>query len=613
MEGKEGLVQELINGGYLKTPRIIDAFRAIARADFVLSEYAQEAYGNYPLPIGYGQTISQPLTVAFMLELLDPQEGEKILDIGAGSGWQTALLAHAVSESQTNADGTQNNADNIQRMSASSRRRSAGHVVTIERISELCEYARKNIEKYGFISRGVVEFFCQDATAEIPDGPYDKIIAAAAASRDIPDEWRRKLKVGGRIVAPIDNSIWRFTKKSRPAGSGARFASTEVEAAETEWKEEEFPGFAFVPLVSRAPSSQLPASRQRNKKFFSRPLLPTSYFLLLAFAAFVAFAAFAYQIYWPHADFRGSKSIMIEQGLGSRKIGAFLKQGGVIDSKWVFVTYVSLKGVASDLKPGFYIWNDTVTIPELVRDLRRGGTNERAITIPEGWTTREIAEYFLRENIVSQNDFLRLVGKDGVSRFRADFSFLTDAPQNAGLEGYLFPDTYRIFRDASLESIVAKTLTNFDRKLTSDLREEITRQKKTIFDIVRMASLIEKEVVSDEDRAIVSGILWKRLRLSIPLQVDATVLYAKSLTSHLSPFTSRVLIEDTLIDSPYNTYKYYGLPPGPIANSGISAIRAAIYPQESDYFYYLSAPDGRTIFSRTLEEHNAAVRKYLTK
>lgn len=573
MEGKEGLVQELINGGYLKTPRIIDAFRAIARADFVLSEYAQEAYGNYPLPIGYGQTISQPLTVAFMLELLDPQEGEKILDIGAGSGWQSALLAAVVSGNQE------------------ARSKNQGRVIALERIPELCDFAKRNIEKYGFISRGVVQFFCQDATAEIPDGPYDKIIAAAAASRDIPDAWRAKLKVGGRIVAPINSSIWRFTKKS-----------------ETEWKEEEFPGFAFVPLVTNNQKSVIynPQPTTRNPRI-RRVIILGGLLLVICYLLFV------WQIYWPHADFRGSKSIMIEQGLGSRKIGAFLKQGGVIDSKWVFVTYVSLKGVASDLKPGFYIWNDTVTIPELVRDLRRGGTNERAITIPEGWTTREIAEYFLRENIVSQNDFLRLVGKDGVSRFRADFSFLTDAPQNAGLEGYLFPDTYRIFRDASLESIVAKTLTNFDRKLTSDLREEITRQKKTIFDIVRMASLIEKEVVSDEDRAIVSGILWKRLRLSIPLQVDATVLYAKSLTSHFSPLTSRVLIEDTLIDSPYNTYKYYGLPPGPIANSGISAIRAAIYPQESDYFYYLSAPDGRTIFSRTLEEHNAAVRKYLTK
>ncbi|MDO8664534.1 MAG: endolytic transglycosylase MltG [Candidatus Liptonbacteria bacterium] len=578
---KEKLIQGLMKEGYLKTPGIIDAFRVIDRKDFVLPEYRSEAYGNYPLPIGYGQTISQPLTVAFMLELLDPREGEKILDIGAGSGWTTALLSQIVG--------------------------SSGGVFSIERIPELCAFAKSNLEKYGFLTGGKTQFFCQDATAEIPDGPYDKIIAAAAiapgspssaASQDIPDEWRRKLKVGGRIVAPIGGSIWRFIKKS-----------------EIEWKEEEFSGFAFVPLVTdnQQPTTYNQFSVTDNLQLTTYNWWMWRVIVLCGLLLVVSFWLLVWQVYWPHADFRGSKSITIEQGLGSRKIGKFLKQEGVIDSKWAFVTYVSLKGIASDLKPGFYIWNDTITIPELVRDLRRGGTNERAITIPEGWTTREIAEYFFRENIASQNDFLRLVGKDGVSRFRADFSFLADAPKNTGLEGYLFPDTYRIFRDASLESIVVKMLANFDRKLTADLREEITRQKKKIFDIVRMASLIEKEVVSVEDRALVAGVLWKRLRLDIPLQVDATVVYAKSQISNLKSQISKVTIEDTKIDSPYNTYKYYGLPPGPIANPGISAIRAALYPQESEYFYYLSAPDGRTIFSRTLEEHNAAVRKYLTK
>lgn len=589
------LIEELTSDGYLKTAEIANAFRAIDRADFVLPGYRNEAYGNYPLPILAGQTISQPLTVAFMLELLEPKAGDIVLDIGAGSGWQTALLAHIVRAQSANGKG-----------------QSVGKIIAVERIPELCEFAKNNIEKYGFIRDGVVEFHCQDATAAIPDGPYDKIIAAAAALKDIPDEWRQKLKIGGKIVAPIAGSIWRFTKRQE----------TGDKRQEIIWEEEEFPGFAFVPLVTdnvqprqrrgspRAATTDNPSSVTDNLRLitYNWPRALISCVSLLV----VSFSLFVYEIALPHTDFDGSKNAVIETGMGSRKIGLLLKQEGFIDSKWAFVLYVSLAGIASDLKPGTYEWHDAVTIIELARDLKRGGTNERSITIPEGWTAREIAEYVGAENPALRANMLRVTGNPA-ERFKGEFPFLLKTPPEAGLEGYLFPDTYRVFRDALAEDIIRKMLTNFDQKLTPELREEIRRQNKTVFDIVRTASLIEKEVVSDEDRALVSGILWKRLRLGIPLQVDATVLYAKQSTINNQQPTTRISAEDTKIDSPYNTYKYYGLPPGPIANPGISAIRAAIYPQESEFLYYLSAPDGRTIFSRTLDEHNAAIRKYLTK
>ena len=205
MNSKESLISSLITEGYLKTPEIIDAFRTIAREDFVPEELRQEAYGNYPLPIGEGQTISQPLTVAFLLELLEPRAGNKILDIGAGSGWTTALLAYIVGEK--------------------------GKVFGIERIQKLCELGRKNLAKYFDESR--TKIICGDGTKGLPEkAPFDKILTGAAASRDIPQAWREQLKVGGRIVAPVGGSIWLYVKKS-----------------ETELEEKEFPGFVFVPLI----------------------------------------------------------------------------------------------------------------------------------------------------------------------------------------------------------------------------------------------------------------------------------------------------------------------------------------------------------------------------
>ncbi|MFZ5559461.1 MAG: protein-L-isoaspartate O-methyltransferase, partial [Patescibacteria group bacterium] len=179
----EELINQLIKEGYLKTSLIIEAFRKIKREDFVLEELKEEADINAPLPIGYGQTISQPLTVAFMLELLQPQPGDKILDIGSGSGWQTAMLAYCVKPN--------------------------GKVFAIERIPELVEFGKKNISKYNFlapyrtegsgsgIEKRIVEFILGDGSRGYKkEAPFDKIIAAASAEK-IPEEWKEQLKIGG--------------------------------------------------------------------------------------------------------------------------------------------------------------------------------------------------------------------------------------------------------------------------------------------------------------------------------------------------------------------------------------------------------------------------------
>lgn len=234
---------------------------------------------------------------------------------------------------------------------------------------------------------------------------------------------------------------------------------------------------------------------------------------------------------------------------------------------------------------------------------------ELMITIPEGFNLLEIEKRLNEAGIASAQNISAFTIKD-FKNFSgtSSYDFLRDAPDDASFEGFLFPDTYRFWPDSSLEAIVKKFLDNFDKKLTPAWRAEIKKQNKKIYDVVIMASLIEKEVKSDKDRALVSGILWKRLEAKMKLDVDYTICYIKA---QQGKNCGNITADDKKIDSPYNTYLYKGLPKGPIANPGEAALKAAIFPEASPYWYYLSTPDGRTIFSKTLDEHNAAKRKYL--
>lgn len=248
---------------------------------------------------------------------------------------------------------------------------------------------------------------------------------------------------------------------------------------------------------------------------------------------------------------------------------------------------------------------------------------EETIQILEGWTSRDIGQYFERAGKWQSEEFLEVTGFPQVDYRRnkdlprpkdlsTDFSFLADKPEYYGLEGYLFPDTYRIYASSTVTDVIYKMLSNFDEKLTPPMRADIKAQGKTVYSIVTMASIIEKEAALDyqkndnRDARIISGIFWYRLKIGQALQSDATLSY---ILSDNEPSHSGQDLENTSL---YNTYKYRGLPPGPICNPGRLAIEAAIYPLATDYNYFLT-PKGKDtiVYAKSYEEHLQNKYKYL--
>jgi UPF0755 protein len=252
---------------------------------------------------------------------------------------------------------------------------------------------------------------------------------------------------------------------------------------------------------------------------------------------------------------------VVERGEGTRDIARNLQKEGLISSSPLFRLFVLITGISGKLQAGTYIFSPSLSALEISRKLATGDVLKERVTIVEGWTINDIAKYLEQRNLSSAKEVMAY----------ADF------------EGYLFPDTYLVTKEEELKDVMGRMLENFEVKVTAELREEIKRQKKTLSDIVIMASLLEKELQSFEDKTIAADVLWKRLDIGMALQVDASPI----------------------------TYEQRGLPEKPIANPGLKSIEAAIYPQESLYLYYLSTPEGVTIFSKTLEEHNVAKVRYL--
>jgi UPF0755 protein len=312
----------------------------------------------------------------------------------------------------------------------------------------------------------------------------------------------------------------------------------------------------------------------------------------------LVFLFFCFEIYVPVNPSSNETIIYtVQKGWGDSKIADNLKELGIIRSSYFLQFYAVLSLKHSTLQAGEYSLSSKMSIHEIVNKMTRGDIIRNKVIVLEGWNIQNIGEYLESKDICKKDYFVSLTKSD----YSDKFDFLADKPKKEGIEGYLFPDTYEVGKKVTCEDVVNAMLVNFGKKLTVELRAEIKNQKKSIFDIITVASMIEKEVRSLEDKKIVSGIIWKRLAIGMPLQIDATIVY---ITGNPNIFT-----KDKSINSPYNTYKYYGLPKGPISNPGINSITSAIYPTKTNYLFYLT--DGITHFSETLEQHNAARLKYL--
>ena len=325
------------------------------------------------------------------------------------------------------------------------------------------------------------------------------------------------------------------------------------------------------------------------------------------------------QVYLPTNSISQPADFTITQGEGVKIIGAHLKQINLINSQFIFETLVYLRQNETKFLAGKYSIKSPISLNQLVDLLTTNPlSQDKEIKVLEGWSVQQIGQYLENNGYKQTEELLEVVGFPTIDYrqhpelpklvdFTKQYQFLQDKPTWLGLEGYLFPDTYRVYYNFSVEDLTRKMLNNFDKKLTVKMRQEIDRQERTIFEVITMASLIEKEASNSQDKKIVADVFYKRLLAGMSLQSCATVNYL------LGRPKEQLTYQDIKIVSPYNTYLHAGLPPGPICNPGIDSIEAAIWPTKTEYWYFLSDPtDINLIFSKNKAEHDRNKIKYLS-
>ena len=293
------------------------------------------------------------------------------------------------------------------------------------------------------------------------------------------------------------------------------------------------------------------------------------------------------------------RDFAVKQGTTSAAVARDLEERAFVPSAFFVQAYVALHGLDTEFKAGTFRISRSMTPRQIVAKLTDKAPSEK-VTLVEGATVRDLAELLEERGIAAAESVVACVKSCAF-----EHAFLAEKPRGVDLEGYLFPDTYALHAGMGVPEILDVFLTNFGRRVNEERRAKAKAMDHTLHEVITMASLIEREVTETEDRKIVSGILWRRLELGIPLGVDASTLYA------VGKRGSHPTAEDLQSDSPYNTRKRKGMPPGPINNPGLDAIDAALDPTDTEYLFYLTDENGAVHYARTNAEHEANKDRYL--
>ncbi len=291
-----------------------------------------------------------------------------------------------------------------------------------------------------------------------------------------------------------------------------------------------------------------------------------------------------------------AKTVVIERGMRVGQIIETLRSQEVIGSAAFFRAYILLKGNASKIRAGEYVFQPRVTPAQVLDQLMKGDFATRRVTIPEGWTVREIARNLAKSQLVDPDRF--------VAKTQDTSLILSLGLPVTSLEGYLFPDTYEIYRPKDEEEVIRKLVGRFQEVYAKEFGTRTKEIGMSQNDVVTLASIVEKETADADERPLIASVFLNRLKIGMPLATDPAVIYG------IPNFDGNLTKQHLTTPGPYNTYLNPGLPPTPISSPGAASLKAILYPAQSDYLYFVSKNDGTHHFSRTEEEHNAAVRKF---
>jgi UPF0755 protein len=292
-------------------------------------------------------------------------------------------------------------------------------------------------------------------------------------------------------------------------------------------------------------------------------------------------------------------TFVVEPGESAATIAARLEELGLVTDGELFRMFIRHHEIDVNLEAGEYVLRPNMTMAEIAETLQHARIEEVTVTIPEGWRAEQVAQMLAQENIVDGDEFMALV-RGG----KFDYSLLRERPEESSLEGFLFPETYRIPAQAEAKDLIERMLSTLEDRFTPEMRQLAAERGMTIYEVITLASIVEREAVVAEERPLIAGVFLNRLEQGMYLRADPTVQYAKGYDATTGQWWAPVTPEDwEAVDSPYSTYLYPGLPPGPICSPGLSAIQAVLAPTDTEYLFFLAKGDGSHAFATTYEEH----------